>query len=331
MTTVAQIAVKIGLSGHFVQNLDDFNGQARAKEQLNVLISAAKRKGKRLPHLMFASGFAGLGKTNLAMLVAAEMDAEMIMLDPTIKPGDALQKIEILHDGAVVYMDEVHRGTQGGRGKLDWMLQAVENGIITTPLGNQALPDVTWIISTTDAGKLPESLLSRFTEVTLARYTDEEADKISVHTAIKVFDREMEVPHWDDVQGVARAANNNPRIIRRLWEAIADFYWSNPDANFVGGHYQYAQVLDWWGLTADGLTEQAVRYLKVMFKSFPDGAGGKAIADALHEPSGVSYTEQLLHDKGLIVFTRQGRMLTAEGRKRARDMLDEARDLKVAA
>lgn len=332
MTTVADVSAQTGLTGNFVQTLNEFIGQPRAKEQLNVLITAAKRRGRPLEHLMFASGYAGVGKTNLALICAAEMDAQMAIIDPLAKPGEVLQQIEILRPRSIVYMDEAHRGIAGGKNKLDWMLQPLENGAITTPLGIEALPPLTWIISTTDAGLLPEALVSRLTEVPLGRYEDDDADLISLGMAMKLLEHGKQPnPHWEDVRLIARAANNNPRLMRRLWNATFNFYWSNPEANFKDDHYVIEPVLRMWGVTEDGLTDLATRYLKIMFRSFADGAGERSISDALHEPSGVRRTEQLLHDKGLIRYARTGRMLTPTGRFRARDLIElEPKTLIVA-
>ena len=113
-----------------------------------------------------------------------------------------------------------------------------------------------------------------------------------------------------------------PRL-RKLWEAVRDGYDVQPQRHHDGDDYVIDPVLARKGITPEGLDSLAVRYMCLMFEKFSEGAGEKRIADALHEPSGVGKTEQLLQDKGFLTFVSRGRKLTQAGRRYVRDHLNE--------
>src|SRR5690606_8339904 len=102
-----EVQVEVGLRP---RTLDDFVGQGQLKAHLAVILGAARQRGQASDHLLFA-GPPGLGKTTLAHIVAAEMDAELhITSGPALeRAGDLAAILTKLEDGDVLFIDEIHR------------------------------------------------------------------------------------------------------------------------------------------------------------------------------------------------------------------------------
>ncbi|HEY1620383.1 MAG TPA: AAA family ATPase, partial [Streptosporangiaceae bacterium] len=92
------------------KRLDDFVGQARVREQLTLLLHSALRRGRPPDHVLL-SGPPGLGKTTIAMIIAAELGAPLrITSGPAIeRSGDLAAVLSTLQEGEVVFIDEIHR------------------------------------------------------------------------------------------------------------------------------------------------------------------------------------------------------------------------------
>src|SRR5437764_10897091 len=92
------------------KGLDEFVGQERVREQLSLVLDAARRRG-RPPDHMLLSGSPGLGKTTLAMIIAAELGAPLrITSGPAIeRAGDLAALLSTLTEGEVLFLDEIHR------------------------------------------------------------------------------------------------------------------------------------------------------------------------------------------------------------------------------
>ena len=307
---------------------DDFIGQGQAKRQLQVAIESAKQRGVPLNHVLLASGEPGIGKTALALLTALSMETQIKMVSGKMKENEARIALAGMEDGDVLFMDEAHRLVQGGKGNAEWILHLLADGVLMGPRGPEEQAAITVIAATTDAGKLPDTITSRFPlQPVLKPYTDDEAAIIGVRRAGALFDRPLPFPDADTLRAVARAGNNNPRTIGAILENLRDLAHVDletvcPDATENGGQQAYVldEALQWMGLTPDGLTEVACRYLVTLVDEFAGQAGEKAMQDRLQE-AGIQSVERTLMAKGLIAKTRQGRVATRDGILRAKELM----------
>jgi Holliday junction DNA helicase RuvB len=305
---------------------DSFVGQERAKRQLQRAAGAAKIRGARMPHTLLAAGAPGIGKTSLAMLIAKEMGTKLRIISGRVSVGEVRLTLSGMDDHDILLIDEIHTVFSGNKRNGEWLLHLLENGVILGPRGPEEQPDITVIGTTTDAGILPDTILDRFpasARPPLVGYNDEEAAQIAMTMAERIIEPPIPLPTPGNCAAIALAANNNPRVIRGLVEALRDSIYFYRVENFISDEEGYAldEVFEDAGVTPDGLTELAVRYLVVMLDEFrgePAGAG--AMKERLREQSGLASTERLLADKGYLAFTKRGRDLTQAGMKRARTL-----------
>ena len=150
------------------RRLAEFVGQAQLKEHLEIVLEAARRRGQSVDHLLFA-GPPGLGKTSLAGIVAAEMGVGLrITSGPALaRAGDLAALLTDLHDGDVLFIDEIHRL---GRQVEEVLYPAMEDFQLDIVLGKGPaarsirldLPRFTLVGATTRTGLLTSPLRDRF-------------------------------------------------------------------------------------------------------------------------------------------------------------------------
>ena len=305
--------------GNYPTAWSEFVGQEKAKKQLQLAIKSARKRKAPLDHVLLASGHPGIGKTALALLIARELGGQVRTVSGPIDTGAALMMLVDLEDRDTLFIDEAHRLVEGGKGKSEWLLNYLQDGVVLTPFGAEKVAQVTVVAATTDAGKLPEPLLSRFPlRPPLTGYSEQEAAKIAAVLARKIM-VDLPAPSSRNCLDLARAGNNNPRGIRRLLITLRDVAIVDSRV-WDGKHYDITDVLTYQGITQDGLDETAQKYLKVLAFELNTRAGERAIRDRLNEPGGLRATEQILMEKGLIGRTTGGRMLTGAGIRRAKEL-----------
>jgi Holliday junction DNA helicase RuvB len=312
-------------TGQYVSSWDEYVGQTTAKAQLRAAINAAKTRGRRLDHTLLASGHAGLGKTTLALLIAEEMGVPCEVVSGKMTLNEARYLIGDMQDGSILFIDEVHRLVNGGKQNAEWLLHLLQDGVLMGPCGAEEMPKITVIAATTDVGRLPVPILDRFPlRPVLLPYTEPEAVTIALLTGTTMFvGTNLPAPNLPTCERVARAAVRNPRRIATIFNNLLNESLGCDGKNWdAESGYDLTVVLDWMGLTEDGLTDLAQRYL-IALRSTPEGLGKAALTEILREPGGLSDTEVLLSDAGMIAFTKQGRVLTATGRRRATALLAE--------
>lgn len=202
-------------------SFEDYVGQTEVIGNLRQSVRAAKRGGWQLDHMLFA-GPAGLGKTSLAGVIAAELGGKLhVTSAPAIDHKGALASLLItLKDGDIVFIDEIHAFK---REIAECLYLAMEDRVIDMSTGKSVirvpLAKFTLLGATTHAGRLPKPLLDRFGFVwQLRAYTLPEMATIVARSAGKLgvaIDEEGAL-------AIARASRGVPRIANRLLRRVRD-------------------------------------------------------------------------------------------------------------
>jgi Holliday junction DNA helicase RuvB len=298
--------------GPYPRTLDKFIGQPLAKEQLaSAMLSAAKR-GAPMEHTLLASGYPGIGKTALAKIVAATLKVGYVEVGGTVTVKDIRPVLHVMQDHDVLFIDEIHRLVSQGKRNAEWLLQLLQDGVLALPTGVERAPRITVIGATTDAQKLPETILGRFPiQPILEPYNAGEAFAICLQTAERL---ETNVTREQAIR-VSEAANYNPRAMDRILRAVRNIQVAGLETDDI-----VARALVWTGLSSDGLTAMAQDYLMLMYGY--GGTAGQATMKAALNEIAIDMTEKLLIQKGFIVVTPRGRELTKLGVSRAQALLD---------
>lgn len=307
------------------RSMEEYVGQDRAKTHLTASIKSAAFRNTRLGHTLIATGIPGIGKTTLARLIAFEMGVGIVETQGAVHVDEAAEILRGMHDGDVWFIDEAHQLVQGGKGKAEWLLGFLQDGSIVTAMCAEKMPDVTIIAATTDAQMLPETILQRFPiKPIIEAYSDEDAASIALAMAKKIFgEHGMEVPSQKTLLDIVRAGNNAPRAIKALLSQLFDAEISDMAPRDAAGNSDLTHTLYWCGLTADGLDNMAQAYIVTLF-SLCDGVGSKdTITTQMGESTVPAHTERTLLQRGYIVITGKGRVLTDLGRERAGELMME--------
>ncbi len=214
------------------KNLGEFVGQLRVREQLNLLLSAARERKASADHILF-SGPPGLGKTTLAMIVATEMDAPIrITSGPAIQhAGDLASILSSLVEGEILFLDEIHRMSRPAE---EMLYLAMEDFRVDVIVGKGAgatsipleLPHFTLVGATTRAGLLPSPLRDRFGfTAQLDFYENEELAQIIKRSSDLL---EIEI-HEDAVVEIASRSRGTPRVANRLLRRVRDYAQVNKE------------------------------------------------------------------------------------------------------
>ncbi len=296
------------------QLLEDYIGQAKAKEMLKIYIEAAKARGEALDHLLFY-GPPGLGKTTLAGIIANEMNVNMkITSGPAIeKPGEMAAILNNLQEGDVLFVDEIHRLN---RQVEEVLYPAMEDYAIDIMIGKGAsarsirldLPKFTLVGATTRAGMLTAPLRDRFGVVTrMEYYTVEELKKIILRSA-KVLEVGIDE---NGAYAMARRSRGTPRLANRLLKRVRDFAQVKYDGYITEEVADYA--LDLLDVDKEGLDQTDRGILLAMIGKFGGGPVGlETLAASIGEDPGTieDVYEPYLLKNGFIQRTPRGRVVT---------------------
>jgi len=208
------------------QLLDEYVGQAKAREQLEIFIGAARKRGEALDHVLLF-GPPGLGKTTLSHIIATELGVQLRQTSGPVleKPKDLAALLTNLERNDVLFIDEIHRLSPVVE---EILYPALEDYQIDIMIGEGPaarsikldLQPFTLVGATTRAGMLTNPLRDRFGIVTrLEFYTPEELARIVVRSA-----RLLSTP-MDDEGGleIARRSRGTPRIANRLLRRVRDY------------------------------------------------------------------------------------------------------------
>ena len=296
------------------QLLEDYIGQAKAKEMLKIYIEAAKARGEALDHLLFY-GPPGLGKTTLAGIIANEMNVNMkITSGPAIeKPGEMAAILNTLQEGDVLFVDEIHRLN---RQVEEVLYPAMEDYAIDIMIGKGAsarsirldLPKFTLVGATTRAGMLTAPLRDRFGVVTRMEYYTVEELKMIILRSAKVLEVGIDE---SGAYAMARRSRGTPRLANRLLKRVRDFAQVKYNGYITEEVADYA--LDLLDVDKEGLDQTDRGILLAMIEKFGGGPVGlETLAASIGEDPGTieDVYEPYLLKNGFIQRTPRGRVVT---------------------
>lgn len=315
-----------------------FVGQERAIEQLMIQIASANARSTRLEHTLLSSGTHGIGKTTLAKLIAAQANVGILEVSGQIDVEQARALLKNMQDGDILFWEEFHTAVLGGRSKADWLLPFMTEARLYTSSGAIDMPDVTIVAATTDAGRLPQTILSRFmVQPELVPYTPDEgaqiaaslAGRIGAHECVTLIGAKGRTKRRamspDDFRRIAVAADYNPRAMRQILTGVRDLAHARPDS-----YPNLETAFDWAKVSADGLTVLAREILIILLTAKDNTASIETIKAQLGEPGPLKHEEQTLLRRSLITITGRGRQLTDTGRNRAIEELTKLREQHAA-
>jgi Holliday junction DNA helicase RuvB len=294
-------------SRHYPRDFVGFVGQAEAKAMLDDAITDAQHRGDRLDHTLIASGVHGVGKSTLAHLIAYRANVGLLTTSGALTQAEFRTLACTMADNDILFWDEFHMAVAGNKNRVDWLLNWLLDGVLLGPNGVEKIPNITLVAATTEAGKLPDTVTSRFfNQLPIVGYTDDEAAEIAFRMSLR-----MDVFIADDLaEPIATAAGKNPRAMQRILTQYRILAHRGPvDMDTV-----FARA----GVAADGLSSLACEILVLLLHSPDQTLSIAAIGRKLGEPGPLRYHEQVLEQRGLVEVTGQGRKLTDQGRARAR-------------
>ncbi len=296
------------------RRLDDFVGQARIKDNLNISIAAAKGRGEALDHILLY-GPPGLGKTTLAYIIAVEMGVNIrITSGPAIeRTGDLAAILTNLHSQDILFIDEIHRLN---RAVEEVLYPAMEDFALDIIIGKGAgakslrlnLPVFTLIGATTRFALLSPPLRDRFGAV----YRLDFYDQLSIEAILKRSAGILRVKaETEGLEGIARRARGTPRVANRLLRQVRDY--AQVMADGIITQPLAVEALSKLEVDSIGLDEIDHKLLHAIIDKFNGGPVGlDTIAASISEQADtvMDVYEPYLLQLGFLERTPRGRVAT---------------------
>jgi Holliday junction DNA helicase RuvB len=296
------------------RTLDEVIGQQRVREQLGLVLEAARQRGRASDHVLL-SGPPGLGKTTLAMIIAHEMSTPLrVTSGPAIThAGDLAAILSGLNDGDVLFVDEIHRMSRPAEEMLylameDFRVDVVIGkgpGATAIPL---EIPPFTLVGATTRAGLLPGPLRDRFGfTAQLEFYEPDELDTI-IRRSAGLLGVETDAAGSAEI---ASRSRGTPRIANRLLRRVRDYAQVRADG-VVTRDIAHA-ALDLYEVDALGLDRLDRAVLDALCRRFgggPVGISTLAVAVGEERETVEEVAEPFLVRNGFLARTPRGRVAT---------------------
>lgn len=298
------------------KRLAEFVGQPTVRGQLQLVLDAARGRGASADHVLLA-GPPGLGKTTLAMIIAAEMGTSLRLTSgPAIQhAGDLAAILSGLQEGDILFIDEIHRLARTAEEMLylameDFRVDVVVGkgpGATSIPL---TLPPFTVVGATTRSGLLPAPLRDRFGFTAhLEFYATEELEQV-VRRSADLLGAPIDAQAAHEI---ASRSRGTPRIANRLLRRVVDYAQVHGDGTLTYEAAQAALVLfevDRSGL--DRLDRAVLEALCLRFAGGPVGLTTLAVTVGEEAETVETVSEPYLVREGFVIRTSRGRAATAK-------------------